>query len=146
MTAQEEQQDFHREYYEKNKMSILEKKRDRYQNDPAYREAVKARTRQRYEAKVKREKPLDRMVIRAEEGNYFSIGKVADAIGRKVGTVRAYHKRGIIPDTGYSDKRGWRLYTREQLRIIASVFVRFDAGRLDSLDAVSEVLKKKMEG
>lgn len=40
--------EYQREYYEQNKEELLDKKKDRYRNDPEYREAMRVRDRRRY--------------------------------------------------------------------------------------------------
>lgn len=44
----ERNKEYQREYYEQNKEELLEKKKDRYRNDPEYREAMRIRDRRRY--------------------------------------------------------------------------------------------------
>jgi hypothetical protein len=59
------------------------------------------------------------LVLRGRDTEFFTIGQVAGAIGRKAGTLRAWENKGIIPTSGYTkpsnDPRGRRrLYTRQQ--------------------------------
>lgn len=82
------------------------------------------------------------MVLRGREVEFFTIGQVARAIGRKAGTLRAWEDKGVLPPSGYQkpskDPRGIRrLYTRQQ----AEGIVRFakecgvmDAGSRRPLD------------
>ena len=59
------------------------------------------------------------MTLRGQRVEFFTIGQVARAIGRKSGTLRAWEDRAVIPESGYvkrgKDVRGdRRLYTRAQ--------------------------------
>ena len=59
------------------------------------------------------------MVLAGKRVEFFTIGPVARAIGRRSGTLRAWEDRQIIPESGYvkrgKDPRGdRRLYTRAQ--------------------------------
>jgi hypothetical protein len=63
-------------------------------------------------------KPLI-LVLRGRDTEFFTIGQVAAAIGRKAGTLRAWENKGVLPTSGYTkpsdDPRGRRrLYTRPQ--------------------------------
>jgi hypothetical protein len=66
----------------------------------------------------------------------------AEAIGRKVQTVRGYVRDGIVPEALFFDKRGWRLYSAQQCTLAKTVFAKFDRGDLRSLQEVGRVLKK----
>lgn len=59
------------------------------------------------------------MVLKGRDVEFFTIGQVARAIGRKSGTLRTWEQQEIIPPSGYRkpspDPRGVRrLYTRAQ--------------------------------
>lgn len=59
------------------------------------------------------------MLVRGREVEFFTIGQVARAIGRKSGTLRAWEDKGVLPPSGYQtrakDPRGVRrLYSRDQ--------------------------------
>lgn len=63
------------------------------------------------------------MILAGRRVEFFTIGQVARAIGRKSGTLRAWEDRGILPESGYvkrgKDPRGdRRLYTRAQAEVI----------------------------
>ena len=101
-------------------------RRERYHADSAYRKRVRQQSNNYYHEKVKRDVPLDRTIIKEGDKKYFSIGKIAPLINRKVQTVRAYHRRGIIPTPSFFDKRGWRLWDRDQALLLKKVFKKFD--------------------
>lgn len=130
-----------REWYSRNKKDYNQRRKLRYATDPDYRDAVLTRSRQEAEERKARRARNDRRVFRAKKGELVSIGRLAEALGRKVQTVRKYHTDGVIPLPNHFDSRGWRLYTIEQLRAVVAAFDRFDRGILSSLDDVRKELK-----
>lgn len=89
-------------------------------------------------------KPLI-LVLRGTDTEFFTIGQVAGALGRKAGTLRAWENKGIIPTSGYTkpspDPRGRRrLYTRQQAEgmvRLAKTHRVMDADSRRPLDAFS---------
>jgi hypothetical protein len=62
-----------------------------------------------------------------EEGScLLSIGRVSQWIGRKIPSIREYHKKGVIPAPHHLDKRGWRFYTVDQAMLLKEAFRRYD--------------------
>lgn len=148
MASQENDQsvsEYNREYYERNKKRIAERKKERYRRDSAYRKAIRKRTKESHAALRKRriETGYDRRVLADGTVKYFSIGKIGEIINRSSHTIRAYHKSGIIPDSGHYDSRGWRLYTKEQALILKKLFKKFDKQEIPSLDTLGAELKKE---
>lgn len=59
--------------------------------------------------------------IRLPSGNIidvYPIGVLAKALNRSSLTIRRWEKKGIIPDTFFTDSRGFRMYSMEQINII----------------------------
>jgi hypothetical protein len=59
------------------------------------------------------------MVLNGRDTEFFYLGQIARALGRKPGTLRKWESEGILPSSGYvkpsKDPRGRRrLYTRQQ--------------------------------
>lgn len=131
------------DWYAKNKDKHNRRRRLRYKTDADYRDRIISRSREDYAAKSVLKTKKDRRVFEAAHGKLASIGRLANAIHRKVLTVRKYHTMGVIPQPSHFDSRGWRLYTVEQFRLIVATFDRFDRGILASLEKVGEELKQK---
>lgn len=55
----------------------------------------------------------------------YSIGVLADAIGRKTDTIRKWEVAGFIPDSCFRDSRGWRLYSEEQINIVVKMAEKY---------------------
>ncbi len=81
----------------------------------------------RYRTVVRRERPIDRRTIVTEDGARFvSIGRVSRMIGRETASIRRYHRMGVIPQPLFFDRRGWRLYSVDQVMLLRRVFRRLE--------------------
>jgi len=133
-----------KDYYRKNRRSLLAKKRRKYRTNRSYRESVRKQARRRYYTKVKSRQSSDRTVVSSKDGRQFiSIGKVSKIIGRTPCTIRQYHRSGVLPKPLYFDRRGWRLYTKGQVLLLKKAFQAFDEGKLGSLTELGELVLKK---
>ena len=131
------------DWYREHKAEISATRKRKYKKNKAYRDEAKKRARDYYNRNKKVMRPVDRFRVRDADGkNYVTIGRVARAIGRVVDVVRSYHRRGVLPDTGFVDTRGWRLYTNGQLLLLMRAFKMFDRKELKSLGEVGEYLNE----
>ncbi len=116
---------YNRRYYLDNKSKILEERRDRYANDPFYRRRMKRLAQEAYK-KRQAEKPRTMVrpgVLQTPDGSIlYTIGMLSKAVGLSVHTLRKYHRQGVLPAPQFFDKRGWRLYTQKQIRLLAGLF------------------------
>jgi hypothetical protein len=67
-------------------------------------------------------------VVNGVETNFYTVGQLAQALGRQAGTVRKWEREGVIPKSTYQspgrdgDVRGRRrLYSREQVEGIVRI-------------------------
>jgi hypothetical protein len=131
----------YKKWYTENKERLLSERKEKYHSDPEYRrrrirEASESYYRRRQEPK----EIADRRLIQTTSGGeFFSIGKVSDLIGKKIQTIREYHRNGVIPQPQYSNTRGWRLYSRRQAELLMRVFSAFDDKDDDSVTSLSHV-------
>jgi len=125
--APSRQPGYFKDYYARKRRDILDKRRERYKNDPEYREQVKAQARA-YRAKkaIERDKALangepvkmgggprrpvdvwvNGMVQRA-----WTVGHVAQRINRSVAFINHLTKSEMLPPTPFRSQRGDRLWT-----------------------------------
>lgn len=113
------------EWYQKNKASLNETRRLKYQNDAAFREVVLSRNaksrsdRRALTAEQRKEKFLAkkagaRIGFRAEvvEGvKMFTIGALAKTFGVSIKTLRVWEKKGLVPEPDLRSEGGDRLYS-----------------------------------
>lgn len=110
-------------YYEENKAEINEKRRQRYEEDPEYKQRVlkssreyrrRKRERDGGERKVRAPRFAKPLVVKTGDGGtieLYSVGFVARLLRRNVQTINHWEKAGVLPPTPYRDERGFRFYT-----------------------------------
>lgn len=141
--------EYHRDYYRRKRTSLLAKRRKRYRTDAEYRELVKTRARDRHRRLRKKADSGAGGLVKSVGSEYFTVSKVATEIGLSPNTIRAYHRKGIIPvptvskETG---KYGWNLYSKKQILLLKRVFRRFkdpEDSAVRSLIDVKRLLEKE---
>lgn len=76
----------------------------------------------------------------------FPIGELADYLGRTTQTVRKWELSGVLPNTLFRNKRGYRLYTREQIMLIGKTAeeTQLMTGRQYSKIKFSKLVKERL--
>jgi len=128
-------------YWKRNGREINKKRRRRYHNDDAYRKVQQMRSRNYYRRKKKKVVKANRKIVGP---GFYSIGQLSENINRAIQTIRAYHRKGILPEPKFTDKRGWRLYSKEDMLLLKRAFKRLDQGSV-SLSELSEYVKERWE-
>jgi hypothetical protein len=151
---------YQRDYYERKKGELSEKRKARYRRDPEVRERAKdAARRYREKKKAEREQmiaegiisPSKKAVKRRKEvvlvngvkKNAYTITTLAKRIGRPVYTVNSWINIGTIPKTPFRSKRGDRLYTDGMILIVKMTCQPFK--RIGKNKAVYERIKSGWE-
>lgn len=80
------------------------------------------------------ENPVNRKVrlVRGREMEFFTIGALADALGKRPVTIRKWISEGVIPDASYRTPpvahtrgdAGRRLWTRRQIEALVQIATR----------------------
>lgn len=123
-------------YYAENKEKILSRRRQRYKEDPEYREKIMARAREAKrkllaKRKVERAKNKDKNQptrFRIQYGDeeipvdMYTTGQVAKKLGRTTQTIRIWEKNGLIPEALYRTTAHDRLYTELQLTLLVEAY------------------------
>lgn len=127
---------YSKKYYRENRKVLLERKRQRYLNDPEYREKIQAAS------KIRKNKILaERREDRAKNGlkarpiwfkldvagtevpvRMYTAGQLAKKLGRKTQTIRVWEKKGILPVSLYRCANKNRLYTAFQVEGIIAAY------------------------
>lgn len=126
---------YQRAYYEKNRDSLSERRKRRYQEDPEYRDAAMAQART-YRKKKRQERerlrkagmlpppnvggprsPL-RVLVHGEPTIAFTVGRVALEIQRSKDTLNYWTRVGLLPQTPFRSPRGDRLYTEGMVLVM----------------------------
>lgn len=138
-------------WYEANKATFNEDRKNRYKTDPVYRAKVLAWNREsrkknrEAEAKERAEEAKAakvtlnprrfktvRMTIdvngKPVETDVYSIGALALYLNRSIQVLRLWEAEGVIPETPHRNEKGDRFYTRRQLQDIHKILTK--TGRL----------------
>ena len=144
----------YKSWYDDNKEELAKRRKDRYKNDPDYKERVLEQNKKHREAKkkeaAKKPKPKVRiprnrkpvMLIILLDGNptakeLVHIGAFSRAIGKSIPTVHQWERNGLLPRTPLfmngSAKRE-RLFTSEMIAVV-KVEIEKRSGRVSSKDS-----------
>lgn len=117
--------DYYRNWYAENADSRNTRRRNKYASDPTHREKVlecsrDSRRRSRNDSmKVKRFQTPRSFDVNGSVVNMYSVGALAQMIGRSVQSITNWEKSGTIPVTPYRDnQRGFRYYTSDMIKIL----------------------------
>ncbi len=139
--AARDRSDYFRTYYEENREELSDKRRDRYQSDPEYRERAKEAARV-YRAKKKAER--DRLIaegkiepasrggprkpvevqVNGRPALAYTITTVANEVGRSVDALNNWAKSGIFPITPLRSAGGDRLYTTAMILVLKDAILK----------------------
>lgn len=112
--------DYWKQYYEKNKDKLNEKKRQRYETDASYREAIKKSAKLRatlYKVSKKLAKVDKIQTVYGVKEPYFSLKSMSRFAGIDYTILRKWQLLGFIPDPIYfKGKRG--IYSESQARYL----------------------------
>jgi DNA-binding transcriptional regulator YiaG len=105
--------DSFRQWYGRNAETYNETRKERYANDPDFREAA-IKQAARYREKAKAEG-----IVPEPRNGLYSSAAVAAFLGVSTQTLRNWEARGVIPKATFGKKQ--RQYTRTQMHLIRAV-------------------------
>jgi hypothetical protein len=131
-----DQQRYQKQYYQNNRPYLLQYRKEKYANDPEYRNAVKRRAMRWYNERKQEQAAIIRLkpgqprmlgiyddatgVVRTVR--VYLINEVAAALGRTTKTLCLWEAKGILPKPTYHTAAKWRLYTEDQAKAIIECF------------------------
>lgn len=143
MSEKKTQDKYFQEWYEKNKEKLSEKRKEKYEKDPDYREKRRLEARRYYWMQKRRAvrveeydvddldvKPNDVLTIEITDERdirngmeievpvYFTSG-VAKVVGRSSLTVRLWFLKGYVDEALYRNRLDYRMITKDQLNCFA---------------------------
>ncbi|ANO57626.1 hypothetical protein [Vibrio phage vB_VhaS-a] len=110
-------------WYEKNKDTHNRNRRDRYQNDPEYREAIQQRARERARERREARKGEEPVITRELNGvnvRVFRHSEVAEMCGVSPRKMKADELKGKIPNMSFEGRN--RVYTEAQRDLLISFY------------------------
>lgn len=111
--------EYNRSYYYSKRDELLARKRERYLNDPEYREKLKSDASRR--RRENRTGPT--MSFAGKTVPVFRATGLAEELGKCLSTINFWQKHGTIPETPFRSEGGYRLYTAEMIDGIRSALV-----------------------
>lgn len=97
---------YNKDYYERNKDSISERRKSRYRDDPEYREKVKERAK-----KYKEDNPVSRATVFVPDEYVMTLVEAATQLEINISTLRDWIKLEMLPQPA---KYGTVYYLTEQ--------------------------------
>ena len=79
-----------------------------------------------------------RIQINGEEVECHTVEMLARAIGRSKYMIPVWEKRGVLPRSPLTNKRGWRLYTVDMIEVVRTAVQRQGGGVLKDAETVYE--------
>ncbi len=143
---------YNRGYYNTHRSSLSRYRKKQYKTDRQFRDQRKLSSIEYYNKYKRVTTPVDRRIVPDGDVNYFSIGKLAEALGKSIFTIRSYYKpilrngrlirHPIMPDNLYTDSRNWKLINERQLRLCVRVFKQFERKEIKNLTELGKILKE----
>ena len=116
-------------YYAENRERISRQRHEKYIQDREYRARAKLRAKRYREQgqvinrkpRIKRSWAMPRIMKlgRKKFSGYFT-GDVTRRTGLSKMTLRSWERKGILPKPSYISSMGWRMYTEDQINLIAA--------------------------
>jgi hypothetical protein len=120
---------YYEKWYEENKGDVADRRKERYESDPKYRETVlqrsaeyRERQRQVTRVRVPRHQKPRMFKVNGEEYALYSIGAFAGYINRSIQSINHWETNGLLPKTPYRvGKRGFRYYSVEMMEVVRRI-------------------------
>jgi len=119
---------YYDKWYEENKGTLADRRKDRYETDPEYRQRVldasaAYRERQRNTSRVRVPRHQKPRIFQASgvPGGVplFSIGAFAGYVNRAIQSINHWEKHGLLPRTPYRvGQRGFRYYSAGMMEVV----------------------------
>lgn len=140
--TQADLREYNERYYRENKIRILEKRKEKYKTDPAYRMRIQLNCQKSYRKRLKSKSKRIGYTIKKKGGmELFSLAFITKLTGKSNEVIWRLENKGVIPIPLYTDAREWRLYTEDQVKRVAMALDHLDTGNWTQ-DQVSFYLHK----
>lgn len=141
-----ESANYFREWYEKNREEVLNKRRKRYREDPEYAERCRQNARGRKRTGGKTGPSKERRPVSFSYGGKvvsgWTVSHLAKRVGRSVPTIRNWVNAGSMPESPIRTDVGHRLYTDGMILVVRKAVNK--RGRIKSGD--QEFYQEIVEG
>lgn len=108
-----------KQYYLKNKQRIKLRKAEKYRTSMSLRAYHRKKSKEWYHRNKVTTGKFNRTILQTPEGKrLYSIKYAANAFGISTSYFRDLTKQGWIPEASYRAIGKWRMYTKDQLRLL----------------------------
>lgn len=114
ITPEARQRKTYRKWYESNGSDYNQKRKDRYANDPEYRDRIKAQARETRERRKERGGVQETSVIR-DGVEVYRVSAAAELLGKSPDALRSWVRKGWVPE---NNEQVHRFYTKAQIRLM----------------------------
>lgn len=110
---------YHSKYYQTNKKRIKAQKAKRYEESEEVREYHRKKSNEWYKRNKVKAGKNNRTIVQTGKGQrLYSIRHAATSLGISVSYFRDLIREGIVPEASYRAIGNWRMYTKDQLRLL----------------------------
>ena len=121
---------YNKQYYKRKKLKIKTDRYKKYHEDPMYKKKVVNRSRDYYNKYKKSKSPSKGYTIKKYKGiELYSIKYLAEVLQYSESAIRKFEAENILPKSVYTDRRGWRYYSNDQIELCIKAFGERRAGR-----------------
>lgn len=132
-----------KKYYKQNREGLNWSKKQRYANDPEYREAILRRSKERYLAERKLDscQRLGDNVYELNGVRYYTVKHIADKCGISTALVWYYHNNGYLPKPKPVGTYTWKMYRNEFVEAAVPVLLDFSHRRFTDINQMAQRFK-----
>lgn len=133
-----ERQKSFREWYERNREELSEKRRNAYRKDSQKREEARRRAKETRERR-KAGMPVERVLYREYGGKntpVYTTGYVASELGCSTTLILNWEKRGWIPEPVFDESH--RLYLAHQVKLMHKLYKATQTGKAKAIASAVE--------
>ena len=119
----EKSAEYNREYYKQNKVKIRSQRKDKNQSNATHRKKIIQQSRKYYNTYKKSPSAVRGYTIKKINGiEVFTIKYLAEVLQYSASALRKFEEKGILPISSYTDRRGWRYYSTDQIELCIKAF------------------------
>ena len=134
-----------RKWYAKNGADLNAKRRQRYAEDPSYRDKAKVSSGMSRQRRKERGGVAETSVLRVVDGKeieMFRVSAVGEMIGKSPDTIRLWCRKGWIPNGEAGEHRLYHLHQIKLLKVLAETLEksRYKKSYKKTLQACTEFI------
>lgn len=110
----------YKDWYQENKAALSAKRKERYNSDPEYRQAIIDRQRaQRASNPARKSDGVIFKLVGGVDRRVYRIGDMSEMAGVPLDTLRSWERKGIMPKPSVGGVH--RYYTQSQIELVALI-------------------------